>query len=127
MEVERYRIGQDELNRLYQIAEYRKKNRPDMAERFQAILRGCTYYRSEKDALAVALEKVKNKNYRCLICVGYKKEGGVFRIDNRWLVTDEPRIIQAADYLCLALMYDNTRLQIIADANMAIDDVVAYC
>lgn len=122
----RYRISQEELKRLYETSKKRIKANPESAEKYQAVLRECVYYESEKEALEVALKAVKNGNYSCLILAKYKKVKDIFRIKNRWLVTDDWRVIQAADFLCLALMYDNTRLQDIVYRNINVDDVIAY-
>lgn len=55
-----------------------------------------------------------------------EKTDGVYRILNHWLVTDDGKIKQSAEYIGMALMYDETRLERIINNGIKIDDVIAY-
>ena len=123
----KYRISQDELKRLYENAKERMDAHPELADNYEKIIQEYPFFESEKDALQSALKMMNDKFSDCQIWAKVEKDDDIFRIRNWWIVTDDWKIKQAADYLAMALMYDNVRLlDIINNNNIEIDDVVAY-
>lgn len=122
----RYRINQDELKRLYENAKGRMDAHPDIAEKHQNIIQKCPYFKNEKDALEAAVKLEKENPYSCQVWAKVEKKDDIYRIIDWWIATDDWKIKQSADYVGMALMYDETRLQNIIDSNAEIDDIVAY-
>ena len=122
----KYRISQEELKRLYEHAKARMVAHPDIAEDYQKNIQKCPYFESEREALQSAIKMIKDGFSSYQIWAKFEKEDDIFRITNWWIVTDDWKIKQAADYLGLALMYDTVRLQTIIDHDVDIDEVVAY-
>ena len=69
--------------------------------------------------------KEKPDNYQIWAKIE-KGDDGIFRIQDRWLVTNDNKVKLAADYIGMALMYDDVRFCKIIDNNIKIDDVIAY-
>lgn len=122
----RYRASQKELEYAYESAKGRMECHPDVAEKYQNIIQKCSYFKSEKEALEKAFRIWKEKPYSCQIWAKVEKDDDIYRIPNYWIVTDDNKIIQAAEYIGMAQMYDETRLAYIIDDNIKIDDVIAY-
>lgn len=123
----RFRISQDELKRLYENAKSRMEINPDITAKHTKVIEGCQSYQSEKEALeaAIAMMKEKPANYQIWAKVE-KGDDGIFRIQDWWIVTDDGKTKLAADYIGMALMYDDIRLNRIINKNIKVDDVVAY-
>lgn len=112
---------------LYENANGRMEAHPEFADERKKIIQGCSYFKTEKEALesAVKLTKETQSNYQ--IWVKFEKgDDGIFRIQNWWIVTDDGKTKMAADYIGMALMYDETRITTIINDNVKVDDVVAY-
>lgn len=122
----RFRIGQDELKRLYENAKDRMDAHPDFAEKHITAIRDCPHFKSEKRALEVALNMEKDNPCSCQIWAKIENVNDIYRIQDYWLVTDDGKVKMSADYIGMALMYDETRLQNIIDSNAKIDDIIAY-
>ncbi len=122
----RYRMNQERLKYLYESAESRIDAHPNIAEKHRADIQKCTHYESEKEALSRALELERENPYSCQIWAKIEKADDIYRIQKYWLVTDDVKIKMAADYIGMALMYDETRLQNIIYNKVKIDDVIAY-
>ncbi len=122
----RFRIGQDELTTLYNAAQARAKAHTEIADKYQAVIRECPYFESEKEALQSAIDLMKKEYSDFQIWAQIEKVEDIVRLKNLWIVTDDWKVKQAAEYLGLALMYDSTRLQNIVYDNVSIDNVVAY-
>lgn len=122
----RFRISQDDLNTLYESSRLRLDAHPELAERHKEIIQKYPFFESEKEALEYAIKMI-NENYSDYqIWVKIEKEEDIIHIQKWWIVTDDWKIKQSADYLGMALMYDSTRLQNIIYDNIKIDDVIAY-
>lgn len=122
----RFRISQEELNYIYENAKGRIDANPDIAEKHKKEIEKYPFYKTEKEALQAAIKMRKNNHYGCQIWAKIEKNDGVYRIVNYWLVTDDGKIKLSADYIGMALMYDERRLQKIINNNIAIDDIIAY-
>lgn len=125
----KYIIGQGQLYELQKRADALKRMHPDTFRRFELFLDGlgnADFFDSEQEALTAALDRIKNKGSSSVqIWAKYITDEEYFKI-NSWIVTDDWRVKQAAEYVGLALMYDESRLQIIIDNGISINDVVAY-
>lgn len=123
----RFRISQDELKRLYENAKSRMEINPDITSKHTKVIEGCPFYQSEKEALEAAIKMMKEKPANYQIWTKFEKgDDGIFRIQDWWIVTDDGKTKLAADYIGMALMYDNVRLNRIVNNNIKVDDVVAY-
>ena len=122
----RYRISQDELERLYLNAQARMNEHQNIAEQYRNEVMKLPYFKSEKEALEEAIRLRNENHWGCQIWADVEKVNGIYRIRNYWLVTDNGKIKLYADYIGMALMYDETRLLEIVDNGIPIDDVVSY-
>lgn len=122
----RFRMMQSDLRTLYESAQARIDAHPEIAEKHREVVEKCRFFKTEKEALKAAIAKIKDNNYGCQIWAKVEKDGDIFRVLNYWLVIDDGKMKQSADYIGMALMYDETRLQTIIDNNVPIDDVIAY-
>ena len=126
----KFRIGQDELSYLYEHAKGRMDFNPEIAEKYKKIIKEIPFYKSEKEALEFTVNDMKNSNsiskYRYQIWVEIEKDNDIFRVTNKWFVTDDNIKAQAAEYIGMAQMYDNCRLTTIIIDNIPLDDVIAY-
>lgn len=121
-----FRMMQDELRRLYETAKARMDANPEIAEKHKKAIREHSSFKSEKEALQAAIKLRKENHWGCQIWASVEKVDDIYRIQNYWLVTDDGKTKLSADYIGMALMYDETRLLNIIDNNVKIDDVVAY-
>lgn len=122
-----YRISQDEMKRLYEAAKGRMDAHLEFADEQKEIIANCPYFKTEKEALQTAIKLIKKNQSDYQIWAKIEKgDDGIFRIQNWWIVTDDGKTKMAADYIGMALMYDDTRLSRIIDNNIGINDVVAY-
>ena len=122
----RFRISQEELDYIYENAKGRMDANPDIAEMHKKEIEKYPFYKTEKEALQAAIKMRKENHYGCQIWAKIEKADGVYRIVNYWLVTCDGKIKLSADYIGMALMYDERRVQKIINNNIAIDDVIAY-
>lgn len=122
----RYRISQDDLARIYENAQARMDANPEIAEKLKKAISEHSSFKSEKEALQAAIKLKKENHWGCQIWASVEKVDDIYRIQNYWLVTDDGKTKLSADYIGMALMYDETRLLNIIDNNVKIDDVVAY-
>ena len=114
----RYRMSQDELAYTYEHAQARMYAHPEYANKQKEIIQAQSFFNSEREALQAAIEQVKNNHWGCQIWAEIEKADGVYRILNRWLVTDDGKTKQSAEYIGMALIYDETRLErIITSSN----------
>ena len=122
-----FRISQDEMRHIFESAEGRMGYNPEFAEKHKKAIQGYPYFKTEKEALENAIKMMKEKpaNYQIWAKID-KGDDGIFRIQDWWIVTDDGKVKLAADYIGMALMYDDLRLDRIIDKNIKIDDVVAY-
>lgn len=122
-----FRISQEEMRRLYENAKARADYNPDVAEKYRATIEEYKHFDSEKEALEYALKKAKNSEYPYhQIWAKIEKVEDIFRVQNWWIATKNINVKMAADYLGLALMYDDRRMQTIVGHEIDIDDVVSY-
>ena len=119
-------MSQDELAYTYEHAQARMDAHPEYADKQKLIIQAQSFCKSEKDALQAAIEQRKDNHWGCQIWAMIEKTDGVYRIINHWLVTDDGKIKQSAEYIGMALMYDETRLERIINNDVNIDDIIAY-
>ena len=123
----RFRISQSDMGYLYESAKGRMDAHPDYADKHKRVIRDYPYFKSEREALEAAIKIEKIYPYSCQIWAKIEKgDDGIFRILNWWIVTDDIKVKLAAEYIGMALMYDETRLSKIIGGNAKIDDVIAY-
>lgn len=122
-----FRISQDYLTYIYERAKGRMDANPEFAEKFTKVLQGLSYFDTEKEALTSAIKRMQKDGSNYQIWAKIEKGcDGIIRVKNWWLVTDDARVQQAADYIGMALMYDSSRILNVMDNEIPIDDVVAY-
>ena len=122
-----FRISQDEMNRLYESAKGRMDANPEFTDEQNKIVANHSYFKTEKEVLKAAIDMMKKGDLNYQIWAKIEKgEDGIFRVQNYWLLTDDGKTKVAAEYIGMALMYDEARLLNIIDNNVKIDDVVAY-
>lgn len=109
----RYKLGQDELSYMYESAQSRMAAHPDFAKRCKKAVADCTHFDNEQDALQAAIKPAKEGefDYYCQIWAKIEKDEEFYRISDYWIVTGDVQIQQAAEYIGMALVYDNARLQ----------------
>lgn len=122
----RYRISQEEMNYLYETAKARMDYHPDHASSQRKVLEEVPYFRTEKEALETAIKMTEKKPYSWQIWAEIELSDSVYRICNKWIVTDDIDVKLAADYIGMALMYDETRISRIIDSGIDINEVIAY-
>jgi len=82
-----------------------------VCKKYKKIIEGLPYFKSEKEALTHALNLMKKDFSDYQVWAKIEKDGKIFHIADWWIVTDDWRVKQTADYIGLALVYDNIRLQ----------------
>lgn len=109
----RYELGQDELGYMYESAQSRMAAHPDFAKRCKKAVADCTHFDNEQDALQAAIKPAREGefDYYCQIWAKIEKDEEFYRIADYWIVTGDVKIQQAAEYIGMALVYDNARLQ----------------
>lgn len=122
-----FRISQDEMRLLYENAQARMDAHLEFADEQKEIVAKHSYFKTEKDALKAALDMMNKGSLNYQIWAKIEKgEDGIFRIQNYWLLTDDGKTKVAAEYIGMALMYDDVRLNRIINDGVGINDVVAY-
>ena len=76
--------------------------------------------------MQAAIKLRKENRWGCQIWANVEKVDDIYRIQNYWLVTDDGKTKLSANYIGMALMYDETRLLNIIDNDIPIDEVIAY-
>lgn len=123
----RYRISQDEMDYLYKSAKGRMDYNPKSAEKYNNIISKYPYFKTEKEALQAAIKHIKENDTNHQIWAKFEKgDDGIYRIQNYWLLTDDWNIKLAAEYIGMALMYNEARFNRIIGNNVKIDDIIAY-
>lgn len=125
----RYRMSQEELKYLYESAKGRMDAHPEYADKYRKIVeQQCSYFKTEREALQYVLDaKAKEKNYTDYqIWVKFRKDGDIFRLEEWWTVISDNKVKMAADYIGLALMYDDSRIHRIIYDKVNIDEVVDF-
>lgn len=125
--VYQFRIGQDEMNRLYESAKKRMDANLQFSDEQKEIVARHSYFKTEKEALKAAIDMMKKGDLNYQIWAKIEKgEDGIFRVQNYWLLTNDGKTKVAAEYIGMALMYDDIRLNRIIDDGVGVNDVVAY-
>lgn len=108
-----YKLSQDELSYTYESAQSRMAAHPDFAKRYRKAVADCTHFDNEQDALQAAIKPAREGefDYYCQIWAKIEKDEEFYRISDFWIVTGDVQIQQAAEYIGMALVYDNARLQ----------------
>lgn len=123
----RYRISQDEMRYLYESAKARMDFHVEHANKQKDIIAKQPYFKTEKEALQEALKLKKKTKSNCQIWVEIEKgDDDIFRVQNKWMVIKDGKVKLAAEYIGMALMYDDIRFNRIIYNNIKIDDIVAY-
>ena len=121
----RYRISQDEMSYLYESAKARMDCHVEHANKQKDIIAKYPFFKTEREALQAALKNENLLDYQIWAKIE-KGEDGIFRIQNNWIVTDDVFVKLAAEYIGMALMYDDIRFNRILNNNINIDDIVSY-
>lgn len=121
----RYRISQDEMRYLYDSAKARMDFHVEHANKQKDIIAKQPFFKTEREALQAALKNENLFDYQIWAKIE-KGEDGIFRIQNNWIVTDDVYVKLAAEYIGMALMYDDIRFNRIIYNNIKIDDIVSY-
>jgi hypothetical protein len=121
----RYRISQDEMKYTYESAKARMDCHVERANKQKDIIAKHPFFKTEREALQAALKNENLFDYQIWAKIE-KGEDGIFRIQNNWIVTDDVFVKLAAEYIGMALMYDDIRFNRIIYNNIKIDDIVAY-
>lgn len=122
-----YRISQEQLKYIYESAKTRMEYNSERALKAVSIVNNYQHFVSEKEALEFAVQKMRKKLSRYQIWVKVEKgEDGIYSVQNWWLSTDDIRTIEAAEYIGMAQLYDASKILSVINADIPIDDVVAY-
>jgi hypothetical protein len=123
-----WRIGQEELKNIYESAQVRMKFNPERATKTTKIVNNHAHFSTEKEALEFAIEQMTKHKYACYQIWGRveKDENDVYILTNWWLSTDDVEVLESAEYIGMAQLYDGSKILSIIDANIPIDNVVAY-
>lgn len=125
--IHQFRISQEDMDYLYTSAQGRMKANPDAADRFSKIIQEFPRFKTEKEALQRAIKLIKESQSDFQIWAKIEKgDDGIYRVQNWWIVTDDAKVKQAAEYIGMALMYDDIRFSRIISDNVKLDDVVSY-
>lgn len=123
----RYRISQDEMKYTYESAKARMDFHVDYANKQKDIIAKQPYFKTEKEALHEAIKLRKENHWNCQIWAEIEKgDDDIYRIQNKWMVIEDGKIKLAAEYIGMALMYDDIRFNRILNNNINIDDIVSY-
>lgn len=123
----RYRISQEEMKYTYERAKARMDFHIDYANKQKDIIAKHPYFKTEKKALQEALKLIKKTKSDCQIWAEIEKgDDDIYRIQNKWIVIEDGKIKLAAEYIGMALMYDDIRFNRIINNNIPIDEVIAY-
>ena len=123
----RYRISQEEMKYTYERAKARMDFHIDYANKQKDIIAKHPYFKTEKEALQEALKLIKKTKSDCQIWAEIEKgDDDIYRIQNKWIVLEDGKIKLAAEYIGMALMYDDIRFNRIINNNIPIDEVIAY-
>ena len=123
----RYRISQEEMKYTYERAKARMDFHIDYANKQKDIIAKHPYFKTEKEALQEALKLIKKTKSDCQIWAEIEKgDDDIYRIQNKWMVIKDGKIKLAAEYIGMALMYDDIRFNRIINNNIPIDEVIAY-
>ena len=123
----RYRISQEEMKYTYESAKARMDFHVDYANKQKDIIAKHPYFKAEKEALQEALKLIKKTKSDCQIWAEIEKgDDDIYRIQNKWIVIEDGKIKLAAEYIGMALMYDDIRFNRIINNDIPIDEVIAY-
>ena len=104
---QKLRYSQDQLKYIYESSKARMVFHPEYAEKQKNIVKHCTAYESEDEAVEAALKLWKNGISCCKIWAEIKKDKEYYRINtNRWLIAYESETLKSAEYVGMVVMYD---------------------
>lgn len=124
----RYRISQEEMRYIYESAKARMDFHVEHANKQKDIIAKHPYFKTEKEALQEALKLIKKTKFDCQIWAEIEKgDDDIFRVQNKWMVIEDWKVKLAAEYIGMALMYDDIRFnRILNNNNINIDEIIAY-
>lgn len=123
----KFRIMQSDMEYIYTTAKEREKYHPDFAKEHRERIQKQQFFNSERDALEYALKLFKEKETRVQIWAEIEKEGDSYYLQkDRWIVTDDNFVKLSAEYIGMALMYDEGRIYKLVHDDADVDDVIAY-
>lgn len=108
---------QAELSYVYNSAKDRISPGNEYAEEKRKILNKYDFLKSEDEALEKAKTFIKNGSFKCQVWVNIEKDEEFYHFADKWIVSDDYKILMAAEYLGFAQVYDNTQLHIILENN----------
>lgn len=101
-----YRNGMEQyiLKYNYESGKERMKAHPDIAEKYMDIIQNHPYFKTEKEALEVAIKK-EEENPNWQIWAKIEKDEEYYRIQDYYIVTNDYKVLIAADYIGMAQIY----------------------
>lgn len=101
-----YRNGMEQyiLKCTYENAKGRMEVHPDIANKYIGIIQKHPYFKTEKEALEVAIKNEGDKP-RWQIWAKIEKDEEFYRIQDYYIVSDDYRVLIAADYIGMAQIY----------------------
>ena len=106
MKTNRQRIGQNEMKLIYAAAQGRKRHNPEYAAEQEDIINKLPVYKTEQEALDVALNQKGTSNgtgYQVWAKIGRDEE--YFYIQDYYIVTDDNRTKAAAEYVGMVMLF----------------------
>ena len=101
------------------------KAHPEHAEKQKKIIEKSPYFTREQEALEYALNQTKAGTHEYQIWVKLEKDEEFYGFQNYWIATDNTSVKLAAEYIGMALVYDDIRLSQIVTNHIKIDEVLA--
>lgn len=122
----RFRISQNELASVYDNAQARMNYNPKVAEKHKTVIASFPFFKNEKEVLQATLDMMNKKFSNYQIWAKISKTDEYYYIQDYFIATDDNLIKQSAEYIGMALIYDETRLLNIIDNGIPINEIVAY-
>lgn len=117
---------QYELSLTYEAAQRRMACHKEYTKKCKGIVDNSKHFKTEKEAVEYVIARCKEDEEFRHVWVKIEKDEEFYKPTNDWVVTEGDKNAMAAEYIGLALMYDDVRLSRIISSNINIDDVIAY-
>lgn len=121
----KYEFNQGTLDHIYENAKGRMEFHPDLAEKYTDMIDKHRHYETEREALEIAFQTWESSPMNCQIWAKIEKDEEFYRIMDWWIVTNDWKIKQAAEYIGMVLLYDEVKLSRIVNDDVPIDDILA--
>lgn len=117
-------FSQGTLDYIYESAKGRMSFHPDLKEKYTSMIDEYRHFKTEREALVAALQMWKSNPMNCQIWAKIEKDEEFYRIADWWIVTNDWKVKQAAEYIGMMLIYDEVKLCCIVDDNVPIDNII---